>query len=56
MPETNLGPVVSLASAERIRKQVQDAGTIILFLTSQIVVELLLSCQHSPGGCEAVDS
>ena len=30
LPETNLGPVVSLASAERIRKQVQDAGTIIL--------------------------
>ncbi|KAF8804769.1 NAD-aldehyde dehydrogenase [Phlegmacium glaucopus] len=25
LPETNLGPVVSLASAERIRKQVQDA-------------------------------
>ena len=25
-PETNLGPVVSLASAERIRKQVKDAG------------------------------
>lgn len=25
-PETNLGPVVSLASAERIRKQVSDAG------------------------------
>ena len=24
--ETNLGPVVSLASAERIRKQVKDAG------------------------------
>ena len=31
MPETNLGPVVSLASAERIRKQVQDAGTITLY-------------------------
>ena len=26
LPETNLGPVVSLASAERIRKQVADAG------------------------------
>jgi hypothetical protein len=25
-PDTNLGPVVSLASAERIRKQVADAG------------------------------
>jgi len=25
-PETSLGPVVSLASAERIRKQVKDAG------------------------------
>jgi len=25
--DTNLGPVVSLASAERIRKQVEDAGT-----------------------------
>lgn len=25
-PETTLGPVVSLASAERIRKQVKDAG------------------------------
>jgi acyl-CoA reductase-like NAD-dependent aldehyde dehydrogenase len=25
-PETNLGPVVSLASAERIRKQVTDAS------------------------------
>ncbi|KAG6811328.1 hypothetical protein H0H87_010453, partial [Tephrocybe sp. NHM501043] len=25
LPETNLGPVVSLASAERIRKQVRDA-------------------------------
>jgi acyl-CoA reductase-like NAD-dependent aldehyde dehydrogenase len=25
-PDTNLGPVVSLASAERIRKQVSDAG------------------------------
>jgi len=25
-PDTNLGPVVSLASAERIRKQVEDAG------------------------------
>ena len=24
--ETNLGPVVSLASAQRIRKQVHDAG------------------------------
>lgn len=31
LPETNLGPVVSLASAERIRKQIQDAGTIIRF-------------------------
>jgi hypothetical protein len=27
-PDTNLGPVVSLASAERIRKQVEDAGTL----------------------------
>jgi len=26
-PDTNLGPVVSLASAERIRKQVEDAST-----------------------------
>lgn len=26
-PDTNLGPVVSLTSAERIRKQVEDAGT-----------------------------
>ena len=25
-PDTNLGPVVSLASAEKIRKQVADAG------------------------------
>ncbi|EEB88433.1 hypothetical protein MPER_13740, partial [Moniliophthora perniciosa FA553] len=25
LPETNLGPVVSLASAQRIRKQVADA-------------------------------
>jgi acyl-CoA reductase-like NAD-dependent aldehyde dehydrogenase len=25
-PETNLGPVVSVASAARIRKQVKDAG------------------------------
>lgn len=25
-PDTTLGPVVSLASAERIRKQVEDAG------------------------------
>lgn len=25
--DTNLGPVVSLASANRIRKQVEDAGT-----------------------------
>lgn len=25
-PETSLGPVVSVASAERIRKQVADAG------------------------------
>lgn len=25
-PETTLGPVVSLASAARIRKQVKDAG------------------------------
>ena len=27
LPETNLGPVVSVASADRIRKQVADAGT-----------------------------
>ncbi|KIJ37552.1 hypothetical protein M422DRAFT_177817, partial [Sphaerobolus stellatus SS14] len=27
-PETTLGPVVSLASAERIRKQVADAGMV----------------------------
>jgi acyl-CoA reductase-like NAD-dependent aldehyde dehydrogenase len=26
LPETNLGPVVSVASAERIRKQIADAG------------------------------
>lgn len=26
LPGTNLGPVVSLASAARIRKQVEDAG------------------------------
>lgn len=26
LSETNLGPVVSLASAERIRKQIADAG------------------------------
>ena len=25
-PNTNLGPVVSIASAQRIRKQVADAG------------------------------
>jgi acyl-CoA reductase-like NAD-dependent aldehyde dehydrogenase len=28
-PETSLGPVVSLASAERIRKQVKDAGKLL---------------------------
>ncbi len=28
LPETNLGPVFSLASAERIRKQVADAGMV----------------------------
>ena len=29
-PETTLGPVVSLASAKRIRKQVNDAGEVFL--------------------------
>lgn len=34
-PNTNLGPVVSLASADRIRKQVEDAGTLGLTLRPQ---------------------
>jgi len=34
-PDTNLGPVVSLASADRIRKQVEDAGTLGLTLRPQ---------------------
>jgi hypothetical protein len=32
MPETNLGPVVSVASAERIRKQIADAGMSHFFM------------------------
>ncbi|KAI3600396.1 aldehyde dehydrogenase [Moniliophthora roreri] len=32
LPQTNLGPVVSLASAQRIRQQVADAGTTFLSL------------------------
>jgi len=33
--DTNLGPVVSLVSADRIRKQVEDAGTLRLTRGSQ---------------------
>jgi len=31
-PDTNLGPVVSLTSAERIREQVEEAGKLELIL------------------------
>ena len=36
-PDTNLGPVVSLASAERIRNQVTDAGIFVHFIAKRIV-------------------
>jgi acyl-CoA reductase-like NAD-dependent aldehyde dehydrogenase len=32
-PETSLGPVVSVASAARIRKQVKEAGKLALLVT-----------------------
>jgi len=35
-PDTNLGPVVSLVSADRIRKQVEDAGMLRLNRGPQI--------------------
>ena len=35
-PDTNLGPVVSLASADRIREQVEDAGMLRLNWGPQI--------------------
>ncbi|PPQ64463.1 hypothetical protein CVT24_008473 [Panaeolus cyanescens] len=47
LPETNLGPVVSLASAQRIRKQVADAGTHQRFL---VILQLIkLSCTVAAG-------
>ena len=36
-PDTNLGPVVSLASADRIRKQVTDAGIFVHFIARRVV-------------------
>ena len=46
MPETNLGPVVSLASAERIRKQIADAG---MCRITTAMAEIEYSC--SQGRC-----
>ena len=42
-PSTSLGPVVSLASAERIRKQVKDAGEQFAFYTSDLSLTLVAS-------------
>lgn len=50
MPDTNLGPVVSVASAERIRKQITDAG----MCHSSSTPRFYGSC--SPCWCQAVDS
>ena len=44
-PDTNLGPVISLASAERIRKQVEDAGTPKLTWSTQFLTNCVKSKQ-----------
>ena len=49
--ETNLGPVCSVASAERIKKQVQDAGG----LYSEALTSRAHARDGSPGGREGVD-
>ncbi|KAK0446082.1 succinate semialdehyde dehydrogenase [Desarmillaria tabescens] len=60
LPETNLGPVVSLASAERIRKQVSDAVKADLFPmakagTTYVAPQVLVDVNHkSFGPTEAV--
>ena len=50
LPETNLGPVVSVASAERIRKQTADASM------SRFSALLLFNAGHSPCRRESLDS
>ena len=50
VPETNLGPVVSVASAERIRKQIADAGM------SRFLYASLLDHSHSSCGRESLNS
>jgi hypothetical protein len=49
LKETNLGPVVSLASAARIRKQVADASVFLPLSSLVTRIELVIQFKPAPA-------